>query len=81
MSEAEKNKTLSEEDEIIRTSLTYEQARDLIGSKRMTKFMNVMRSQRWCIRSDGRIGFFKRDVERYQRLIKENRDLTSVEWD
>lgn len=73
-----RNNPLSEADEI---SLSYEQVRDLIGKENMTNFLRFMNGQTCCIRSNGKIGYYQCDVDKFMKLIREKRNLTSFEWD
>jgi hypothetical protein len=73
-----KNNPLLEGDKI---SLAYEQVREIIGAENMDKFTEFMNGQTCCMRSNHEIGYYPCDVEKFQQLIREKRNLTNVEWD
>ena len=73
-----KKKTNHDVDDI---SFNIDQVEKLIGKKNMNKFCDFMYGQTCCFRSDGRMGYYKDDVEKFQQFIKEKRNLTSLEWD
>lgn len=73
-----KNKALLEGDKI---SLSYKQVEEKVGKKNMTKFLNFMNGQTCCLRSDGSIGYYPYDVDKFCQLIKEKRHIKWWEWD
>jgi hypothetical protein len=73
-----KNKPSPEADEI---SMSYEQVRDLIGKENMTNFIRFMNGQTVCVRSNGKIGYYHCDVDKFRQLARENRNLHVWEWD